>query len=146
MPRRRDDSRSPSRRRRSPPRRSRRDSRSRSPPRRGNDRRDRDGKGGGENKNEKPGRPLPEWGTDGAIQELKVGGIGFIRPTKGRVDDKDLFFHKSSVKNGHFDDLAIGDAVTYEAALDESKNKPFARNVYLVYPKQRDDSRDRRRR
>ena len=33
------------------------------------------------------------------LQELKPAGIGFIRPHSGKVDDKDLFFHKSALKN-----------------------------------------------
>ncbi len=53
-------------------------------------------------KKEEPlkGTVLTEWGTSGVIQELKVAGIGFIRPDTGKVDDKDLFFHKSELKNG----------------------------------------------
>ena len=49
---------------------------------------------------EKLGPALPEWGSIGVIQELKPAGIGFIRPHSGKVDDKDLFFHKSALKNG----------------------------------------------
>ncbi|CAE7720328.1 unnamed protein product [Symbiodinium pilosum] len=149
MPRRRSPSRSDSR-RRSPPRKSRKESRSRS--RRG-------GRGGEAKAEEKLGPPLPEWGTIGIIQELKAAGIGFIRPHSGKVDDKDLFFHKSALKNSSFDALQIGDECTYEAVLDEAKGKAAAKNIVLknggMPPRRgggggggggRDDSRDRRRR
>mmetsp|Transcript_69459 Transcript_69459/g.125238 ORF Transcript_69459/g.125238 Transcript_69459/m.125238 type:complete len:172 (-) Transcript_69459:41-556(-) len=171
MPRRKSPSRSDSQRRsRSPPRKSRRDSRSRS--------RGRGGRGGGGRSREKEasrsrsggrggrggggggrggakevsGKPLPEWGTAGVIQELKSGGIGFIRPDSGKVDDKDLFFHKSALKNYSFDDLQIGEEVTYEAQLDEAKNKAAARNILLKNirfkkpPPSKSRSRSRRRR
>mmetsp|Transcript_80014 Transcript_80014/g.203612 ORF Transcript_80014/g.203612 Transcript_80014/m.203612 type:complete len:173 (+) Transcript_80014:93-611(+) len=172
MPRQREPSSSSGSRRRSPPRRSRRKdsrSRSRSGGRRGSGGRDggRDGarssgrdvekKGGGGKDNDTGGKVLPEWGTAGHIQELKNAGIGFVRPSTGKVEDKDLFFHKSALKNGDFDELAIGDEVTYEAYQDDSKGKAAARNVYLRFPKEkkkkpsrrddsRDASRDRRRR
>eukprot|EP00435_Cladocopium_sp_Y103_P047550 s311_g14.t1 len=152
MPRRRSPSRSDSR-RRSPPRKSRKESRSRS--RRGRDG-GRDGRDGrGDKADEKLGKPLPEWGTIGIIQELKPAGIGFIRPHSGKVDDKDLFFHKSALKNSSFDALAIGDECTYEAVLDETKGKAAAKNIVLKNGNSgggggrrggRDDSRDRRRR
>merc|ERR1712232_667261 len=93
---------------------------------------------------EKTGKPLPEWGSAGVIQELKASGIGFIRPHKGKVDDKDLFFHTSAVKNCRFDDLSIGDEVTYEAILDESKGRPCAKTVTVAGKpaRGRDESRD----
>mmetsp|Transcript_11970 Transcript_11970/g.28590 ORF Transcript_11970/g.28590 Transcript_11970/m.28590 type:complete len:151 (-) Transcript_11970:23-475(-) len=150
MPRRRSPSRSDSR-RRSPPRKSRKESRSRSAPRKG-------GRGGEAKADEKLGPPLPEWGSIGIIQELKAAGIGFIRPHSGKVDDKDLFFHKSALKNSSFDALQIGDECTYEAVLDEAKGKAAAKNIVLKNggpPRRgggggggggRDDSRDRRRR
>eukprot|EP00929_Paragymnodinium_shiwhaense_P042723 TRINITY_DN22067_c3_g1_i1.p2 TRINITY_DN22067_c3_g1~~TRINITY_DN22067_c3_g1_i1.p2 ORF type:complete len:164 (-),score=36.74 TRINITY_DN22067_c3_g1_i1:128-619(-) len=163
MPSRRDGSRSYSRRRprsdsrkrssrkerdRKPRRESR--SRSRSRDRRGGGRGDRGGGGGGRGDARPPpravqktGKPLPEWGTAGVIQELKAGGIGFIRPKTGKVDDKDLFFHKSVLTNGIFDNLQIGEEVTYEAILDEAKNKASATNVTLVNPPKRSDSRGR---
>mmetsp|Transcript_50120 Transcript_50120/g.96755 ORF Transcript_50120/g.96755 Transcript_50120/m.96755 type:complete len:153 (+) Transcript_50120:46-504(+) len=146
------DSRSPSRRRRPPPRRSRRDSRSRSPPRRSDRRDDRGGRGGrisGED-----GTPLKEWGDAGKIVELKDLGIGFIRPFTGKIDDKDLFFHKSALKNASFDELQIGDEVTYDAVLDASKGKATAKNLCVTNTQprprrsrceSRSDSRGRRR-
>eukprot|EP00439_Symbiodinium_sp_Y106_P053462 s3241_g7.t1 len=121
MPRRRSPSDS---RRRSPPRKSRKESRSRSAPRKG-------GRGGEAKADEKLGPPLPEWGSIGIIQELKAAGIGFIRPHSGKVDDKDLFFHKSALKNSSFDALQIGDECTYEAVLDEAKGKAAAKNIVL---------------
>eukprot|EP00438_Fugacium_kawagutii_P034392 Skav207727 [mRNA] locus=scaffold362:169226:178178:- [translate_table: standard] len=175
MPRRRSPSRSSDSRRRSPPRKSRKvpavashrgvtvrasdaeiqrsdvssESRSRSRRGRGGDRGDKGDKG-----DEKLGKPLPEWGNIGIIQELKPAGIGFIRPHSGKVDDKDLFFHKSALKNSSFDTLAIGDECTYEAVLDETKGKAAAKNIVLKNGSSggggrrggRDDSRDRRRR
>eukprot|EP00440_Ansanella_granifera_P051830 gb/GFBE01056194.1/.p1 GENE.gb/GFBE01056194.1/~~gb/GFBE01056194.1/.p1 ORF type:complete len:145 (+),score=16.52 gb/GFBE01056194.1/:1-435(+) len=137
MPRRRSSSRSDSRRRKkSPPRKSRRrDSRSRSRDRGRGGRSDRGGRGGDSKADSKPaGKVLPEWGTVGVVMELKTGGIGFIRPDSGKVDDKDLFFHKSALQNSSFDELTIGDEVTYEAQLDESKGKAAAKNVVVKMP------------
>ncbi|CAE7220314.1 def6 [Symbiodinium microadriaticum] len=88
-------------------------------------------KEGEEEADEKLGPPLPEWGSIGIIQELKAAGIGFIRPHSGKVDDKDLFFHKSALKNSSFDALQIGDECTYEAVLDEAKGKAAAKNIVL---------------
>lgn len=42
------------------------------------------------------------------LQELKPAGIGFIRPHSGKVDDKDLFFHKSALKNSSLVDDVDG--------------------------------------
>ena len=38
-------------------------------------------------------------------------GFGFIRPAEG---EGDLFFHRSAVEADRFEDLRIGEAVTYE--------------------------------
>mmetsp|Transcript_97778 Transcript_97778/g.174208 ORF Transcript_97778/g.174208 Transcript_97778/m.174208 type:complete len:147 (+) Transcript_97778:47-487(+) len=130
--------------------RSRKDSRSRS---RGRDRGGRGGDRGGDRgapKKEENLKELPEWGKAGVIQDLKPGGIGFIRPDSGKVEDKDLFFHKSALTNGNFDELQIGEEVTYVAVMDAAKSKAAARNITLKIPhktsSRRDDSRDRRRR
>merc|ERR1712187_325610 len=141
-----------------PPRKSRRDSRrrdSRSRSRRGRSRSRRgrsDGapKGGKKGKKEEDlsgAKVLSEWGTSGVIQDLKPGGVGFIRPDTGKVDDRDLFFHTSALMNGKFDYLEIGEEVTYVAILDMTKNKPQAKNIVLRNGASgghdRNDSRDR---
>eukprot|EP00747_Dinoflagellata_sp_TGD_P142500 gnl/TRDRNA2_/TRDRNA2_176250_c1_seq24.p1 gnl/TRDRNA2_/TRDRNA2_176250_c1~~gnl/TRDRNA2_/TRDRNA2_176250_c1_seq24.p1 ORF type:complete len:156 (+),score=11.95 gnl/TRDRNA2_/TRDRNA2_176250_c1_seq24:58-525(+) len=155
MPRRRSSSRSDSRRRSK--RKSRKDSRSRSRSRTTSRRRDRGrsgdrggrggkGKGRGKEENVENLKKLPEWGSQGVIQSLKPGGIGFIRPESGKVEDKDLFFHKSALLNGEFDFLTIGEPCTYVAVHDEAKNKPAAKNITLTNASSRGDSRERRRR
>merc|ERR1712124_244811 len=124
------DSRSPSR--RCPPaHRSRKDSRSRSPPRRGRD----SGRGGSrrdDNYGDDGSKSLKEWGDSGIIVQLKDQGIGFIRPHSGKVDDRDLFFHKSALVNVQFDDLQTDDEVTYEPVVDSMKGKAMASNIKLV--------------
>lgn len=53
-------------------------------------------------------------------------GFGFIQPAGG---GKELFFHKSAVKNCSFDDVNEGDAVTFEPGMGEKG--PRAEDVYL---------------
>eukprot|EP00747_Dinoflagellata_sp_TGD_P142491 gnl/TRDRNA2_/TRDRNA2_176250_c1_seq12.p1 gnl/TRDRNA2_/TRDRNA2_176250_c1~~gnl/TRDRNA2_/TRDRNA2_176250_c1_seq12.p1 ORF type:complete len:169 (+),score=10.74 gnl/TRDRNA2_/TRDRNA2_176250_c1_seq12:58-564(+) len=155
MPRRRSSSRSDSRRRSK--RKSRKDSRSRSRSRTTSRRRDRGrsgdrggrggkGKGRGKEENVENLKKLPEWGSQGVIQSLKPGGIGFIRPESGTIDGKDLFFHKSALLNGEFDYLTIGEPCTYVAVLIEAKNQPAAKNITLTNASSRGDSTERRRR
>mmetsp|Transcript_63607 Transcript_63607/g.110850 ORF Transcript_63607/g.110850 Transcript_63607/m.110850 type:complete len:163 (-) Transcript_63607:47-535(-) len=130
------------------PRKSRRppsDSRSRSRGRGGGGRGGRGGRGGGGG-----GSDLSEWGKQGVIVDLKASGFGFIRPDTGKVNDKDLYFHCTSVnKDCPFDELRINDEVSYEPVRDERKGHPIAKNVKLVNGgskgKARDDSRDRSR-
>merc|ERR1740121_1352790 len=81
------------------------------------------GGGGGD------GDSLPEWGTSGEIMDVKASGIGFIRPDTGKVDDRDLFFHSSGVKGQLFDELRVGDHVSYVALMDERKGKAHAQNI-----------------
>jgi cold shock CspA family protein len=64
-------------------------------------------------------RPAERRGTprSGRIVTLFVGqGHGFIRLT----NDRDVFFHRSDVGEGtSFNDLAVGDAVTFELLEDD---------------------------
>lgn len=58
----------------------------------------------------------------GKILKLSDKGFGFIQAEKG-----DLFFHHSEVKGGRYDDLQIGQLVTYE--VGEGRKGPCAVNV-----------------
>ena len=62
----------------------------------------------------------------GTIKKL-VGdrGFGFIQQTDGT----DLFFHRSAVTGGRFDDLNEGQTVSYEKAIDPRRNKENAEKV-----------------
>ncbi len=62
----------------------------------------------------------------GTIKTL-VGdrGFGFIQQTDGT----DLFFHRSSVMGTGFDQLTVGQAVSYEKAMDPRRNKENAEQV-----------------
>lgn len=53
-------------------------------------------------------------------------GFGFIQPAEG---GEQLFFHRSAVRNGHFDDCNEGDPVTYTPGMGEKG--PRAEDVYL---------------
>ena len=64
---------------------------------------------------------------EGVIKTLNVKGFGFIT-VEG--DDKDLFFHGNDLKGVNFDDLKVGDKVTFEKA--SSEKGPNAVNVSLV--------------
>jgi len=48
---------------------------------------------------------------NGKIKTLTDRGFGFIA-IEG--DDKDLFFHSNEVQNVQFDELNVGDEVTFE--------------------------------
>merc|ERR1711972_99191 len=101
-----------------------------SPPRRGRGGGGRDrsrsrGRGGGGG-----GVDVAEWGTAGIIVDLKPSGFGFIRPDTGKVDDKDLYFHSSTVVKPHtFDSMRLGDIVTYTVGVDERRNQATAKDV-----------------
>lgn len=60
----------------------------------------------------------------GAIARLTDKGFGFITPQEG---DKDVFFHSSVLVGGAFNDLKVGDAVTFE--VEQSEKGPRAVNV-----------------
>ena len=60
----------------------------------------------------------------GTIKTLTGKGFGFIaRPG----ETKDLFFHSSALQGVAFDELKVGDAVTFE--LTQGEKGPAATNV-----------------
>jgi CspA family cold shock protein len=61
---------------------------------------------------------------NGTIKTLNERGFGFIT-REGEA--KDLFFHSSELKGVTFDELKVGDAVTFEV-IDDEKG-PKATNV-----------------
>ena len=61
---------------------------------------------------------------NGAIKRLTDKGFGFITPDG---QEKDLFFHSSALVDVRFDELRVGDAVTFE--VEESDKGPRAVNV-----------------
>jgi cold shock protein len=61
---------------------------------------------------------------NGTIKTLTEKGFGFIS-REGEV--KDLFFHSKELKGVTFDELRVGDAVTFEAI--ETEKGPAATNV-----------------
>ena len=67
----------------------------------------------------------------GTIKKL-VGdrGFGFIQ----QADGTDLLFHRSAVTGASFDELAEGQSVTYEKAMDPRRNKESAEKVTPVAP------------
>jgi cold shock protein len=60
----------------------------------------------------------------GKIARLMDRGYGFIAPDEG---DKDIFFHSAELQGIEFNDLAEGDAVTFE--LEETDKGPKAIKV-----------------
>lgn len=60
----------------------------------------------------------------GKIKTLTEKGFGFITPDGG---DKDVFFHSSALVGLEFNDLQVGDAVSFET--EESDKGPRAVNV-----------------
>ncbi|HRY52433.1 MAG TPA: cold shock domain-containing protein [Candidatus Portnoybacteria bacterium] len=61
---------------------------------------------------------------NGVIKTLTDRGFGFISRDG---ETKDLFFHSKELKGVAFDELKVGDAVTFEVA--ESEKGPNAVNV-----------------
>jgi CspA family cold shock protein len=60
----------------------------------------------------------------GTVKKINENGFGFITPGEG----KDIFFHASGMaERGTFDNLQVGDRVTYE--IDNSGDRPRAINV-----------------
>jgi cold shock CspA family protein len=74
------------------------------------------------------GRPTERRGTpsSGRIVTLFIGqGHGFIR----LADDRDVFFHRSDVREGtSFNDLSVGDAVKFEL-FEDAVSGPRAMQV-----------------
>jgi CspA family cold shock protein len=63
----------------------------------------------------------------GTIKTLTGKGFGFIA-REGEV--KDLFFHSKELKGVTFDELKVGDTVTFE--VTEGEKGPAATNVSRV--------------
>ncbi len=62
----------------------------------------------------------------GTIKTLVGGrGFGFIQ----QADGTDLFFHRSTVMGTGFDQLTVGQTVSYEKAMDPRRNKENAEQV-----------------
>ena len=61
---------------------------------------------------------------EGTIKNLTDKGFGFIS-IEG--EDKDLFFHRNELKDVNFEDLQVGDKVSFEKA--DSPKGPNAVNV-----------------
>lgn len=55
-------------------------------------------------------------------------GFGFIQQSDGT----DLFFHRSQVVGSGFDQLTVGQAVSYEKTMDPRRNKENAEQVTAV--------------
>jgi len=64
---------------------------------------------------------------NGVIKTLTDKGFGFITP---EGESKDLFFHSSALVDLSYDDLEIGDKVTFET--EDSPKGPRATNVQRV--------------
>ena len=61
---------------------------------------------------------------NGTIKKLTEKGFGFIAR---EGETKDLFFHSKELKGVTFDELRVGDAVTFEVV--QSETGPAATNV-----------------
>lgn len=61
---------------------------------------------------------------DGTIKTLTDRGFGFIAR---EGEEKDLFFHSKELKDVAFDELKVGDAVTFEVV--DGEKGPSAVNV-----------------
>ena len=61
---------------------------------------------------------------NGTIKTLTEKGFGFITPEGG---EKDVFFHNSALVGVMFNDLKVGDAVTFDT--EDSEKGPRAANV-----------------
>ena len=61
---------------------------------------------------------------NGTIKSKTDRGFGFIAP---EGQDKDVFFHSSSLVDVTFDELQVGDAVTFDT--EQSDKGPRAVNV-----------------
>lgn len=63
----------------------------------------------------------------GIIKTINEKGFGFI---SREGEKKDIFFHSSELRNAHFNDLRVGDAV--EFGTGEGEKGPFATDVHVV--------------
>lgn len=64
---------------------------------------------------------------EGTIKTVTDKGFGFIA-IEG--EDRDLFFHKNELKNVSFEELKVGDRVSFEKG--ESPKGPNATNVNRI--------------
>jgi CspA family cold shock protein len=64
---------------------------------------------------------------EGTIKNLNEKGFGFIA-VEG--EEKDLFFHKNELKDVTFEDLKVGDKVSFDKA--DSPKGPNATNVTRI--------------
>jgi len=64
---------------------------------------------------------------EGTIKTITDKGFGFIA-IEG--EDKDLFFHRNELKNVSFEELKVGDKVSFEKG--ESPKGPNATNVTRI--------------
>lgn len=62
----------------------------------------------------------------GTIKTLTDKRFGFITP---EGETKDLFFHSSELKGVTFEELKVGDAVTFEVVEGDNGKGPKAMNV-----------------
>ncbi len=60
----------------------------------------------------------------GTIKSLNERGFGFITP---EGQDKDVFFHSSALVEGTFNEMQVGDAVSFDT--EQSDKGPRAVNV-----------------
>ncbi|MBI4457907.1 cold shock domain-containing protein [Candidatus Uhrbacteria bacterium] len=60
----------------------------------------------------------------GTIKRLTDKGFGFITP---EGQDKDVFFHSSALVGVTFNELRVGDMVSFET--EDSEKGPRAKNV-----------------
>jgi CspA family cold shock protein len=63
----------------------------------------------------------------GTIKNLTEKGFGFI---SREGEEKDLFFHSNDLKGVSFDELKVGDAVTFD--IEQGQKGPAAKNVTRV--------------
>jgi len=64
---------------------------------------------------------------EGTIKNLTDKGFGFITVDG---EEKDLFFHKNELKDVSYEELKIGDRVSFEKA--DSEKGPNATNVTRI--------------
>lgn len=67
---------------------------------------------------------------EGVIKNLHENRFGFIAVDGKPKDAKDLFFHENDLQGVSFDDLRVGDKVSFEEAV--SKKGPNAVNVTRI--------------
>ena len=60
----------------------------------------------------------------GTIKRLTDKGFGFI---SREGEDKDLFFHSNDLNGVSYDELKVGDAVTFD--VEQGQKGPAAKNV-----------------